>query len=143
MRRLLWRWGDTSKPWGVYVIKYVHFEDRPAGMCLEIVKVLAREAGKEICPETATVMVKGSYVDDSIAGGSEEFVDKLIGEVTEKDNKYSYTDTVAQIYQQVGMSLKVMVRSGEQNQEAIDKLGQHLLGHEWKPKEVQYCCELG
>ena len=61
--------------------------------------MLAREAVKEICPETATVMVKGSYLDDFIAGGSEEFVDKLIGEVTEKDNKYSYTGTVAQIYQ--------------------------------------------
>ena len=135
MRRLLWRWGVTTKPWSVYVLRYVHFGDRPAGMCLEIVKDLAREAGKDICPETAVVMEKGSYVDDSIAGGSEEFIDKLVGEVTEKNDKYSYTGTVSQIYQQVGMSLKVMVRSGEQNQGAIDKLGQHLLGHEWKPKE--------
>ena len=135
MRRLLWRWGDTSKPWSVYVFKYVHFGDRPAAMCLEIVKDLAREAGKEICPETAAVMEKGSYVDDSIAGGSEEFIDKMVGDVTVKDGKYSYTGTVAQIYQQVGMSLKVMVRSGEQDQGAIDKLGQHLLGHKWKPGE--------
>ena len=135
MRRLLWRWGKQDDEWSIFVLKDVHFGDRPAAMCLEIVKGIARDEGKAICEDTSKVMEKGSYVDDSIAGGKKEFIDKMIGKVTVQDNKYSYSGTVAQIYQQVGMSLKVMVRSGEQDQGAIDKLGDHLLGHCWKPRE--------
>ena len=33
MRKLLWRWGKIDEPWDVYVIKMVHFGDRPAAMC--------------------------------------------------------------------------------------------------------------
>ena len=50
---------------------------------LKVVRGIANKEGKKICTETADAMGKGSYVDDSVAGGSHEFIDKLVGEVQE------------------------------------------------------------
>ena len=36
MRRLVWRWGDTSSPWTVYGIDAMHFGDRCATCGLKV-----------------------------------------------------------------------------------------------------------
>ena len=51
------------------------------------------------------------------------------------DGKFKYDGTVSKILDQVSLSPKVMVQSGEQDQDALDKLGGKVLGHIWEPVE--------
>ena len=43
VRRVLWRWGDTSADWEVYGYNIVTFGDQAAGLILELVKGLAAD----------------------------------------------------------------------------------------------------
>ena len=46
-----------------------------------------------------------------------------------------YDGTIAQILALVGLQLKVMVASGDSDQEEIELMGDKTLGHRWKPQE--------
>ena len=60
----------------------------------------------------------------------------MIGKVSvDDDGVYSYSGTVAQILALGGFKPKVMVRSGEKDDEAILKLGDGVLCIPWDPKE--------
>ena len=101
LRRLVWRWGKLQEEFQIYALSRVHFGDRPAGLALQLAKDYARKEGHAICPETAKALGKGSYVDDSVAGGSAEFVERLRGIATCTDGVFHYTGTVAQIHKLV------------------------------------------
>ena len=98
---------------------------------MQLAKDYARKEGAHICPDTAEALKKGSYVDDSVAGGSKQFVDKLVGNVTEENGQFKYDGTVVQFYDLISMAIKVIVRSRETNQAAIEKFGPTFIGHRW------------
>ena len=86
----------------------------------------------EIDKDTAKKITDDSYVDDNLSGGSKEEVDCMIGEVNKSENgSLEYSGTVSQILSRVLLTPKVIVRSGESDTEALDKLGGRVLGHTW------------
>ena len=58
-------------------------------------------------------------------------MDQLIGFVTKKDGKFEYDGTITRTYEKVGMQIKVMIRSGETDEDAIADFGPTFIGHLW------------
>ena len=133
-RRLVWRWGQQDQDWKTYGFTKVHFGDLPAAPLLELTKKAAVEEGRHIDPEVAEQMEKG-YVDDGLGGGKREIIERMVGDVEEIDGQLHYSGVVSQILGKVSMRPKYMVRSGETDTRALDKLGGHVLGHTWDPPE--------
>ena len=95
---------------------------------------LTAKAGEHIDPVAARAISEDTYVDDGATGGDEEATKRLIGEVTvNQDSSLSYSGTLSQIFKKGGFKLKMVVRSGENNQEALKKMGGSVLGHKWDP----------
>ena len=111
--------------------------DIPASVFLEIVKGLAAQLGSDIDPDTARKIVEDSYVDDNLSGGNEEEADRMIGECQEVDGKFVYSGTVSRILSLVGLTAKVIIRSGEKDKRKLDKLGGGVLGHAWDAEQDQ------
>jgi hypothetical protein len=132
MRRLVWRWGDPAASWTTYGIDRMHYGDRCAMAGLERARGLVAEAGRSIDTDAAD-MIKNGYVDDCVGGGSNETVNKLIGNETWENEKPFYDGTVAQILQAGSFRVKVMVRDGELREEVIKLLGSGVLGLPWIP----------
>ena len=69
-------------------------------------------------------------------GGDQETADRLIGEVSiNEDGSLTYTGTLSKIFQKGGFCLKMIVRSGKTNPEALRRMGGTILGHKWSPTE--------
>ena len=115
MRRLIWRW-DPNTPWIIYGFARMHFGDRPAICGLKVTKQKVVALGEAIDPAASWMITQG-YVDDGSGGGSQQDVDRLVGEEHWEDGKPTYTGTVAQILALGSFKLKVMVRDGESRQE--------------------------
>ena len=63
-----------------------------------------------------------TYVDNGATGGDEETARRLIGDISNnEDGSLSYSGTLAQIFKKGGFKLKMIVRSGETNTEALRK----------------------
>ena len=73
----------------MFGIDRMHFGDPPAAIGLEVAKNLVAESGRDI-DFAAVVMIKRDYVDDWLGGGSEEDVDRLMGEVEDEDGNISF-----------------------------------------------------
>ena len=86
--RFIWRFNQTEE-WRVFGIDRMHFGDRPAAIGLEVAKNLVAESGRDI-DSAAVDMIKRDYVDDGFGGGSEEDVDRLMGEVEDEDWNISF-----------------------------------------------------
>ena len=71
VRRVLWRWGDTSADREVYGYNVVTFGDQAAGLILELVKGLAADLGQSIDREAAHQIKRMTYVNDGAGGGLE------------------------------------------------------------------------
>ena len=80
-------------------------------------------------------MIKRDYIDDGFGGGSEEDVDRLMGEVEDEDGNISFRGTVSQIMNQGNFRIKVMVRSGESRLAVLKDYGGTILGIPWETKE--------
>ena len=128
VRRIVWRWGKTDEPWEIYGYEVVTFGDQVAGLVLELVKGLAAELGQSIDTEACQQIKNKTYVDDGAGGGSRQQVDRFRGKMVNG----KYTGTISQILQLVGLNLKVMVASGDSDREALEILGEKVLGHVWK-----------
>ena len=76
MRCLVWRY-HKDEPWRIFGINRMHFRDRPAAAGLEVAKEKVAELGKSIDSQTAEIITRGC-VDDSLGGGDEYAVKKLI-----------------------------------------------------------------
>jgi hypothetical protein len=132
MRRLVWRWGAASGPWTTFGIDVMHYGDRCAMAGLENARKLVADAGRHIDPAAADMIANG-YVDDCVGGGSEDTVNRLVGEETWADGKPQYSGTVSRILEMGSFGVKVMVRSGETRPEVIELLGSGVLGLPWLP----------
>ena len=131
--RFIWRFNQTEE-WRVFGIDRMHFGDRPAAIGLEVAKNLVAESGRDI-DSAAVDMIKRDYIDDGFGGGSEEDVDRLMGEVEDEDGKISFRGTVSQIMSQGNFRIKVMVRSGESRPAVLKDYGGTILGIPWETKE--------
>ena len=123
-----------DSPWEIYGYNVVTFGDQVAGLILELVKGLAAELGKEIDEEACRQIKKCTYVDDGACGGSRDTVERLRGNLVDGE----YTGTLARIFKLVKLRPKVMVASGDSDQELLDILGNKVLGHVWYPTEDKF-----
>ena len=99
-----------------------------------MVKKLAAELGMEIDEEACHQIRRKTYVDDGAGGGSREQVERFRGRL--KDGFYD--GTLARILALVGLKLKVMIASGDSDQEQIALMGEKLLCHIWRPTEDKF-----
>jgi len=129
VRRILWRWGDTTASWQILAYAVVTFGDQIAGLILELVKKLAAELGLDIDAEACYQIARKTYVDDGAGGGTRAQVERFRGELVDG----FYNGTLARILALVGLKLKVMVASGDTDREKLELLGEKTLGHIWRP----------
>ena len=135
-RLMVWRNGEKNGEWQNYGWQVVAFGDRPASCTLEICKDLTAKAGEHIDPVAARAITEDTYVDDGATGGDEETAQRMIGEVsTLEDGSLAYTGTLSKIFKKGGFNMKMIVRSGETNPKALEKMGGTVLGHKWDPME--------
>ena len=142
LRLVVWRMGETEKDWMTWAFVRVAFGDLPASVLLELVKELATKVGVTIDEETARKISEDSYVDDNLSGGTPEEADKMIGNCEKVEGKFVYNGTVSKILGLVGLTPKVIVRSGDKDPEKIDKLGGRVLGHTWIAEQDQLVFKL-
>ena len=136
MRLMVWRGGLLKEPWKIYGFQVVAFGDVPATCTLELCKTKVAEDGAHIDEKAARSIDEDCYVDDACTGGSKEEVDRMIGEVEEKDDgSLHYSGTIQQILSRGGFKVKMMVRTGEQDERALSKMGGAVLGHTWNPEK--------
>ena len=141
LRLLVWRM--DGEEWKRYGYKVVAMGDRPAACILELVKDVAATMGEEIDAETAAKIKEDTYVDDGCSGGSKEDVDKMIGDFEElEDGSLLYNGTVQQILSKVSFQLKMMIRSGDNDDRALAKMGGAILGHKWNPLDDEFIFEI-
>ena len=123
--------GNSSADWEIYGYNVVTFGDQVAGLILELVKGLAADLGQIIDAEASNQIRSKTYVDDGAGGGSRRQVNRFRGSIVDG----RYTGTIPQILGLVGQKLKVMVASGDVDEDALELLGDKVLGHCWKPTE--------
>ena len=127
VRRIIWRWGETDKEWDVLAYDRVTFGDLLAALALELAKKRGAEQGVVIDPAASEIILRNTYVDDTAGGGTKAEVDRYMGEELPDG---SYTGTIPQIFDLVGLKPKVMIRSGETDPVKLAKLGK-VLGLNW------------
>ena len=131
IRRVVWRYGVQEDDWRVFAFQTVSFGDRPASVLLEIaIKQTAQRFGT-LDPEAAHKITNDRYVDDFASGGTVQQVERFVG----KDlGNMQHDGTMPTILSQGSLQLKVIVTSGESNEEKIHKLGQSVLGIPYDPR---------
>ena len=125
IRLIVWRDCDSSAEWRTYGFECTAFGDLSAAVQLEVAKKLCAEAGIEIDQEASDRIKHDTYVDDGATGGDAEQVSRFRGQ---RDADGKYNGTIPQILGLGGLDIKAMMVSGEEDQEAIDKLGKQVLG---------------
>ena len=133
LRRFVWKFSDDSE-WEDYAFDVVHFGDRCAACQLEVAKDLIADEFEEIDPEAAQRIKDDTYVDDGVTGGNKLQVDRFIGE---KCPDGSFSGTISKMLGKGGFKVKAIVRSGETDQEQIDKMGTSVFGYLWNAPEDQ------
>ena len=133
VRRVVWRFGDSSKEWRYFAFQTVSFGDKPAGVYLNIVINKTADRFENIDPEAALKIKNDRYADDLLTGGSPELVNRLKGANTNPSDKFETDGTAAEMLQKGNLKLKVVVTSGEDDPEKINKLGGSALGLGWDP----------
>merc|ERR1711873_27234 len=76
--------------------------------------------------------LKDTYVYDGTTGGSRRQAKRMIGRKLEDG---SYCGTIPAMMKQVGLKLKTIVSSVSQDQEALSKLSDKVLGCLYDPKD--------
>ena len=130
-RLIVWRDGDTSKPFSVWGHQRVGMGDKPAALALEIGADIAAEQGQYIDKVAADKLVNDRYADDVLSGADVETVQRMVGNKIEDDmGNVTYTGTMAQILDLVSFKAKTFTVSGDSNHEKEGK----VLGHMWLPE---------
>ena len=130
LRRLVWRFND-DEPWTDYGFTCVAFGDRPAAAQLELAKKKSAQAGNNVDPITANKLIKDSFVDDGITGGSLQEVREMKGA---RDDNGKYTGTVQEILDYGGFQVKVMVASGDNDDQDLEMISNKVLGYGWNAR---------
>ena len=71
-RLVVWRDGDTTRPFTIYGNTRVGMGDRPAANALELATDKAADVGEHIDPEAAEKLRHDRFADDILSGGSME-----------------------------------------------------------------------
>ena len=127
LRRFIWRFSPDDD-WIDFALDAVAFGDIPAANCLEIGRNKTADAGAHIDAVAAKKLKDDSYVDDGVTGGSAEEVRRMKGERLADG---SFTGTIPQILKLGGLKLKVIVSTGETNEDVKGLIGNKVLGYEW------------
>ena len=134
VRRIVWRWCNTSAPWDILAYEVLTFGDQIAALVLELIKKLAAQLGESIDAEACVQIRSKTYVDDGAGGGNRAQVDRYRGELVDGH----YNGTIPTILGLVGLKLKTMVASGDSDPDTLALLGDKVLGHVWKPTEDKF-----
>ena len=134
VRLVVWRDGDRNQPWSTYGFRTVSFGDKPAASFLEIAIRRTAEKNKDIDPVAAIRIRDDRYVDDMPTGGTPDEVARFKGK---EDENLRCDGTIPTILSKGSLFLKVMVSSGDSDQQKIAKLGGKILGTEWNPTSDQ------
>ena len=124
VRRVVWRDGDSQKQWRVFAFCVVSFGDKCAAAILEVAIKRTAQMNKDIDPDAALKIESDRYVDDIASGGTVDQVTRFVGDDATEG-------TVPKILARGGLRLKVIVTSGETNEEYLNKLGKSVLGIGW------------
>ena len=130
VRRIIWRWGDLDGEWEILAYDRVTFGDQIAALLLELVKKAAAVHSVGIDPAAAGIILRHTYIDDTAGDGTNKEVTRFM---RDEFPDGTYFGTIAHIFNLVGLKPKIMVRSGESDQEKIKKMGK-VLGHDWDPR---------
>ena len=128
VRRLVWRWGDSTSDWTVYAWDVMTFGDQWASLILELTKKMAADIGRTTDFEAALVLALSTYVDDLLGGGSPEQAAPFKGNLLPDG---SYSGSIPVMLSKVGLVPKILVESGESDPEILDEFGESVLGHIW------------
>ena len=131
-RLIVWRDCDRTTEWRTYGYDSVAFGDHPASCQLECGKGKCADAGVHIDAEAAMRIKKDTYVDDCPTGGSKDQVARFRGEKREDG---TYDGTFSQILGLGGLKIKAIIVSGEEDREAMEMLGDQVLGIKYAPGE--------
>ena len=131
VRRIIWRWGETDQDWEILAYDRVTFGDVEAALALELSKKMAAGLGIGIDPVASEIILGNTYVDDTAGSGTKAEVDRMKGKELEDG---TYSGTLSQIFNLVGLKPKVIVCSGEDDPKKLEKIGK-VLGLEWSPME--------
>ena len=125
LRRFIWRF-HPDEEWADYTFNVVAFGDLPAANPLEIARNMVADDGLHIDPEAARKIKEDSYVDDNVGGGAEEEVRRMQG-VKLPDG--SFSGTMRQILDRGNLKMKVMVSTGETDEELKNLIGNKVFGY--------------
>ena len=134
LRRFLWR-RSPEEPWKDCGYTRATFGDKAAALLLEVGKRRAAQEGEHIDPMAAEQIRDKLYVDDGFAGGSEEDVRRMVGDLKEDGG---YDGTVSRILETCGLKVKFMAVTGDDTPGAADPLNGKILGLEYKLAEDKF-----
>ena len=124
-RLIVWRNCEEDADWTTYGYNCVAFGDHPAAAQLECAKTKCAEAGTQIDLQASEKIRSDTYVDDGVTGGSPRDVVRLRGG---RGPDGSYDGTIPTILGLGGLAVKAMMVSGEGDLDAMEKLGDQVLG---------------
>ena len=127
LRRFVWRFNEDHD-WEDFAFDCVAFGDYPAANLLEIGRDKTADAGKDIDPTAARKIKDDSYVNDNVSGGTYEEVRRMKGSRLPDG---SYSGTMRQILDLGNLRMKVIVSTGESDEEVKNILGNKVLGYHW------------
>ena len=102
--------------------------DRPAAVLMELGVFLCTEEGHKTDPVTANKIMRDRYVDDFCTGGTRQQVLDMVGYM---DNNQQHNGSVPRILSLGGFKIKAFLMSGSDDKEAMEKLGERVLGYPW------------
>ena len=123
LRRFVWRFFPQDD-WIDFALDSVAFGDLPAANCLEIGRNKTAEAGSNIDEVAARRLISDSYVDDGVTSGTVEEVKRMKGERLDDG---TFTGTVPRILKLGDLKLKVIVSTGEADEEVKGLIGTRYL----------------
>ena len=127
LRRLVWRF-SFEEPWQDFAFDTVAFGDIPAGNFLELGRDMVAELGRDVDPIAADRIIRDTYVDDGVSGGSYAEVQTMKGD---KLGDGSFSGTLRQILDKGKLKMKVIVTTGETNDDLKHLIGNKVLGYKW------------
>ena len=127
--RRFWFRKNPQEDWKTFRFECVQFGDRPAAAIMTIAVERAAESFEEVAndlnidveevKEDSIKLLKDTYVDDGMTGGTKKQVDRMIGSRMEDG---SFSGTIPRMMKKVGLKLKTIVTSKSSDQESISML---------------------
>ena len=126
VRRVIWRWGNKEGEWEIWGYMVVSFGDRPAAALLEIVIRITVTMFGDIDTMASKKLVNDRFVDDLISGGTDEQVQRFMG--NEDPMTLQCDGTMPTILSKAKLYLKALACTGEKDGSKLEKLGSAVLG---------------